>query len=91
VPTIHLGPKASAVERRQPGSTDRGDINRGIELHNAHRRKVRQLRAEGRRMMQRQARALAPRGGKIQIARPPEIAAEARQAPKRPAGNRRRP
>jgi ATP-dependent exoDNAse (exonuclease V) alpha subunit len=108
VPGIHLGPKASAMERRQPGSSDRGDINRGIELHNAHRRKLRQLRAEGRRLMQRQAQASAPRGGEIQIARPPaalrarefsprpEIAVEARQAPKRPAGEmypglRRRP
>lgn len=96
VPGIHLGPKASAMERRQPGSSDRGDINRKIELHNAHRRKLRQLRAEGRRLMQRQVQASAPRGGEIQIARPPaasrarefflrlEIASEARQAPKRP-------
>ena len=86
VPTIHMGPKASAMERRQPGSSDRGDINRGIERHNAHRRKLRQLRPEG---------PAAPRGGEIQIGRPPaararefssrpEIAVEARQAPKRP-------
>jgi ATP-dependent exoDNAse (exonuclease V) alpha subunit len=91
VPTIHLGSKAAAMERRQPGSSNRGDINREIERHNAHRRKLQQLRAEGRRLMQRQA----PRGEKI---RPPvtprarenfprpQIAAEARQAPKRPAG-----
>lgn len=92
VPTIHLGPKASAMERRQLGSSDRGDINRGIELHNAHRRKLRQLRAAGRRMMQRQAQP-SPRGGEIRapvtprapefLVRP-EIASEARQAPKRP-------
>jgi hypothetical protein len=31
VSTIHLGPKAAAMERRQPGSSDRGNINRGIE------------------------------------------------------------
>jgi ATP-dependent exoDNAse (exonuclease V) alpha subunit len=52
VPTIHMGPKASAMERRQPGSSDRGDINRGIERHNAHRRKLRQLRPEGRRLLE---------------------------------------
>jgi ATP-dependent exoDNAse (exonuclease V) alpha subunit len=78
VPTIHLGPKASAMERRQPGSSDRGDINRGIELHNAHRRKLRQLRAEGRRLMQHQAQASAPRGGEIEIAGPP-VAPRARE------------
>ena len=92
LPTIHLGPKASAMERRQPGSSDRGDINRGIELHNTHRRKLRQLRSAGRRMMQRQA---SPRGGEIQVVRPPaarareflvrpEIAVEARQVLKSP-------
>ena len=89
-------PKASAMERRQPGWSDRGDINWAIELHNAHRRKLRQLPVEGRRLMQRQAQALAPRGGEIQITRPPaaprarefsprpKIAVEARPPPKRP-------
>jgi hypothetical protein len=90
VPTIHLGSKASAMERWQSGSSDRGDINREIERHNAHRRLMRTLRAEGRRLMQRQAsrgekfwppvtprsRAFLPR---------PQIAVEARQRPKRPA------
>jgi hypothetical protein len=55
VPTIHLGSKASAMERWQSGSSDRGDINREIERRNAHRRLMRTLRAEGRRLMQRQA------------------------------------
>jgi hypothetical protein len=49
VPTIHLGPKASAMERRQPVLSDCGDNNREIACHSAHRRKLRQLRAEGRR------------------------------------------
>jgi hypothetical protein len=56
VPTIHLGPKAAGMERRQPGSSDRGDINRAIAEHNERRRKLRQLRAEARRLTQRQAR-----------------------------------
>ena len=34
-PTTHLGPAASAMERREPGSSDRGDINRDIEERNA--------------------------------------------------------
>jgi len=38
VPTIHLGPKASALEHKQPGSSDRGGVNREIERDNAHRR-----------------------------------------------------
>jgi hypothetical protein len=59
VPTIHLGPKAAAMERRQPGSSERGGVNREIERHNRHRRKVRQLRAEGRRLTQRQVEAAA--------------------------------
>jgi hypothetical protein len=56
VPGIHLGPKASAMERRQPGSSERGDFNRAIAEHNARRRKLRQLRAEARRLTQHQAR-----------------------------------
>jgi hypothetical protein len=56
VPEIHLGPTATGMERRQPGSSDRGDINRAIAEHNARRRKLRQLRAEARRLTQRQAR-----------------------------------
>jgi hypothetical protein len=56
VPGIHLGPTATGMERRQPGSSDRGDTNRAIAEHNARRRKLRQLRAEARRLMQRQAR-----------------------------------
>ncbi|MBV8574349.1 MAG: MobA/MobL family protein, partial [Acetobacteraceae bacterium] len=34
-PTKHLGPSATAMERREPGSSDRGDINRDIEERNA--------------------------------------------------------
>jgi hypothetical protein len=74
------GPKASAMERRQPGSSDRGDINREIARHNAHRRKVRQLRAKWRRLMQRQApraREFSPRL---------QIGLEARQASKHDVG-----
>jgi hypothetical protein len=56
VPGIHLGPTAAGMERRQPGSSDRGDINRAIAEHNVRRRKLRQLRAEARRLTQRQAR-----------------------------------
>jgi hypothetical protein len=39
VPTIHLGPKATAMERAGKYS-DRGDINRIIEFGNAERRKL---------------------------------------------------
>jgi MobA/MobL family len=56
VPGIHLGPVAAAMERRQPGSSDRGDINRAIAEHNTRRHKLRQLRGEARRLTQRQAR-----------------------------------
>lgn len=80
VPTIHLGPKAAAMERKQPGSSDRGDINREIARHNSRRRKIRQLRAEARRMMQRQTQAPAPRGGEIQT----PIAREIFSRPKSP-------
>ncbi|MBV8397895.1 MAG: MobA/MobL family protein, partial [Acetobacteraceae bacterium] len=34
-PTKHLGPAAAGMERREPGSSDRGDINRDIEDRNA--------------------------------------------------------
>ncbi|MBV8576044.1 MAG: MobA/MobL family protein, partial [Acetobacteraceae bacterium] len=34
-PTKHLGPSATGMERREPGSSDRGDINRDIEERNA--------------------------------------------------------
>jgi MobA/MobL family len=44
-PTIHLGPKAAALEARGI-ATDRGDINRIIELGNAE---VRRLEAEKQR------------------------------------------
>jgi hypothetical protein len=33
-PTKHLGPSANAMEQREPGSSDRGDINRDIEERN---------------------------------------------------------
>jgi MobA/MobL family len=56
VPGIHLGPAAAGMERRQPGSSERGDFNRAIAEHNERRRKLRQLRAEARRLTQRQAR-----------------------------------
>jgi len=56
VPGIHLGAQASAMERRQPGSSERGACNRAIAEHNARRRRLRQLRAEARRLTQHQAR-----------------------------------
>ncbi|MBV8844134.1 MAG: MobA/MobL family protein [Bryobacterales bacterium] len=56
VPQIHLGPAAAGMERRQPGSSGRGDINRAIAEHNDRRRKLRQLRAEARRLTQRQVK-----------------------------------
>ena len=34
-PTKHLGPVAAEMERREPGSSDRGDLNREIEQRNA--------------------------------------------------------
>jgi hypothetical protein len=37
-PTIHLGAAATAKERREPGSSDRSDINRDIEERNARLR-----------------------------------------------------
>jgi hypothetical protein len=33
-PTEHLGPSASEMERREPGSSDRGERNRGISEYN---------------------------------------------------------
>ena len=33
-PTTHLGPSASEMERRAPGSSDRGDMNREVAAHN---------------------------------------------------------
>jgi hypothetical protein len=56
VPGIHLGAQASAMERRRLGSSERGAFDRAIAEHNAHRRKLRQLRAEARRLTQRPAR-----------------------------------
>jgi hypothetical protein len=56
VPGIHLGPIAAGIERRQPGSSERGEFNRAIAEHNARRRRLRQLRAEARRLMQRQVK-----------------------------------
>ena len=56
VPGIHLGPAAAGMERRQPGSSERGQANHAIAEHNARRRRLRQLRAEARRLTQRQVK-----------------------------------
>jgi MobA/MobL family len=63
VPTVHLGPKAAGMERRQPGSSERGTINREIARHNARLAKARPMRAEARRLTQRQARETGNTGG----------------------------
>lgn len=55
-PGIHLGPTAAGMERRQPGSSERGEFNRAIAEHNKRRRRLRQLRAEARRLTQRQVK-----------------------------------
>ncbi|MBV8506564.1 MAG: MobA/MobL family protein [Alphaproteobacteria bacterium] len=57
VPQIHLGPAAAGMERRHPGSSERGEANRAIAEHNERRRKLRQLRAEARRLTQRQVKS----------------------------------
>jgi hypothetical protein len=80
VPGIHLGPTATGMERRQPGSSDRGDINRAIAEHNARRRKLRQLRAEARRLTQRQARI--DRAASREFSSPAKTAQEAVQQQK---------
>jgi hypothetical protein len=83
------------------GEKDRGSINREIARHNSRPRKIRRLRAAARRMMPSAPRGVEIPGGRPPVARElfsrPEIASEARQAPKRPdregccPGNRRRP
>ncbi len=45
-PSKHLGPTASEMERKEPGSSDRGDVNRDIEARNAARKNVPALEAE---------------------------------------------
>jgi hypothetical protein len=45
-PARHLGPTAAAMERRAPGSSDRGDVNRAIEDRNAALRERAALEVE---------------------------------------------
>ncbi|MGE4046481.1 MAG: MobQ family relaxase [Acetobacteraceae bacterium] len=45
-PTKHLGPAANAMEQREPGSSDRGAINREIEDFNAALRELAALEIE---------------------------------------------
>jgi MobA/MobL family len=47
-PTKHLGPTATDMERREPGSSDRGDVNREITQRNAEARALAALEAEAR-------------------------------------------
>jgi len=67
------------MERRQPGSSERGDFNRAIAEHNARRRRFRQLRGEARRLTQRQAR---PDSASREFASPAKTAQEAVQREK---------
>jgi MobA/MobL family len=76
-PTIHLGPKATGMERKQPGSSDRGDINREIERLNAYRRKMRQARAAARH----QAQETGNTGGQVAVRKSAVEAVEAHAAP----------
>jgi hypothetical protein len=46
VPTIHIGPAAAEIEKREPGASDRAKINRDIAAHNAERKNVPALEAE---------------------------------------------
>ena len=49
-PTKHLGPTAAEIERRQPGTSDRGEVNRTINAGNAERLKLAALEAEERKL-----------------------------------------
>jgi hypothetical protein len=49
-PTIHLGPTAAEIERRRPGASELGDINRKITAENDNRQKLAALEAEERKL-----------------------------------------
>jgi hypothetical protein len=82
---IGPGHERAGRSRRLYRDATIADYNREIERHNAHPRKVRQLRAEGRRLMQRQAPRVPTDGTRPPVtprarSRRPQIALEARQA-----------
>lgn len=93
VPGIHLGPIAAGMERRRPGSSERGESNLAIAEHNARRRKLRQLRAEARRLTQCQVKPDIASRDFLSAAKTAQEAVQRRkhgEAAKYP-GNRRRP